>query len=348
MSDTPGTSARWNLRRALENWGALLALALLVAFSAWRSDDFLKAENLLNILLNVSFVGIIAVGMTLVIIMGGIDLSVGSMTAFIGGMTILALNKFWNATHSQTIALLASVGTALCLGPLLGLLNGAMISFGRVAPFVATLGAMAAWRSASLAIADGGQYSARTSASYADAADTGVPAFRYFGQEGIPLPFLGEHAKLWWPIVIFLLVAAAGQVALSLTRYGRYVYAVGCNERAAVYSAINVRAVKLTTYVVIGLTCGIAALLRASQQESISSAQTGTLYELDAIAAVVIGGTSMAGGRGRVAGTVIGVLILGVVDNMLNLLQVSSYWQGAVKGAIIVAAVLLQRGRPGP
>lgn len=347
MNEGLPSTRRRDYRRALENWGALAALALLVAFSAWRSGDFLRAENLLNILLNVSFIGIIAVGMTLVIIMGGIDLSVGSMTAFIGGMCILALNGAWGATHSQALALIAAVGTALCLGPLLGLVNGGIVTLGRVAPFVATLGAMAAWRSAALAIADGGQYSARTAPSFADAADTGVPIFRAFGQHGLPLPVLGEHVVLWWPIVIFLVVAALGQIVLGGTRYGRYLYAIGCNERAAIYSAINVRAVKITTYVIVGLTCGVAALLRASQQESISSAQTGLLYELDAIAAVVIGGTSMAGGRGRVAGTVVGVLTLGVVDNMLNLSQVSSYWQGAVKGVIIVAAVLMQRGRPG-
>jgi ribose transport system permease protein len=141
-------------------------------------------------------------------------------------------------------------------------------------------------------------------------------------------------------------LAVLAHILLTRTRFGRYVVAVGCNERAAVYSAINVKRIKLLTYTLIGFLTGIAAVLLSSRMNSVSSSGTGLYYELDVIAAVVIGGTSMSGGKGTVIGTVVGVLILGVVGNMLNMLQVSTYLQGLVKGLIIIAAVLVQR-RPG-
>jgi ribose transport system permease protein len=331
----PARARPW--RRLLQDYGALAALAVLIAFSAWRSDVFLRPENLLNILLNVSFIGVIAVGMTLVIIMGGIDLSVGSMVAFVGGVSILALNAVLRAGWNEPAATIAAAATALALGTLLGMLNGLIVTLGRVTPFVATLGAMAAWRSAALAVADGGEY---RSAS--------PDVFPYLGNHGVPLPGLtnayAETLVLPYPVVVFVAAAMLGGVLLRWTPYGRHVVAIGCNERAAVYSAVRVNRVKLTTYALIGLACGVAALLRASQMNSVASGSTGLMYELDAIAAVVIGGASMQGGRGRVFGTVVGVLILGVIGNMLNLLNVSNYWQGMVKGAIIVGAVLMQRG----
>jgi ribose transport system permease protein len=143
--------------------------------------------------------------------------------------------------------------------------------------------------------------------------------------------------------VILLVLAASAGVVLNRTRFGRYVIAIGANERSAVYSAIAVHRVKLMTYALVGVCSGVAAALLASRMNSISSSQTGSLYELDAIAAVVIGGTRMRGGAGTIIGTLIGVLILGVIGNMLNLLQVSVYWQGLVKGLVIIGAVLLQR-----
>ena len=146
-----------------------------------------------------------------------------------------------------------------------------------------------------------------------------------------------------WPVLVFLVLAVLAHVLLSRTRFGRYVVAVGCNERAAVYSAIDVNRIKLLTYVLIGFLTGVAAVLVSSRMNSVSSSGAGLYYELDVIAAVVIGGTRMSGGKGTIIGTVIGVLILGVVSNMLGMLQVSTYLQGLVKGAIIIAAVLVQR-----
>jgi ribose transport system permease protein len=154
----------------------------------------------------------------------------------------------------------------------------------------------------------------------------------------------GQPLVLRWSIIVFIVAAVLAHVVLNRTRYGRYVYAIGSNERAARYSAIAVSRVKLFTYGLIGTLVGVAALMNSSRMNSVSSGQSGSMWELDAIAAVVIGGTRMTGGRGQIWGTVVGLLILGVIGNMLNLLQVSPYLQGLVKGAIIVAAVLLQRG----
>jgi ribose transport system permease protein len=367
----PGAGRRWG--RALETFGPLVALGLLVALTTAFNPRFLLPENVLNVLEDLSFRGVIALGMTFVIILGGIDLSVGSLVAFCGGLGIYLMNTVINApaildavAHAERagaaaphgalrVALAAAcewiglggseawgVAAAFAIVPLAGfgagLLNGVLVAKGRVAPFIATLGGLAAYRSLALSLADGGEF---RSAS--------AELFKSVGTGGIPLPWLtnqyGNPLVLRWPVLAFVVLALAAHVALHRTRYGRYVYAIGANERAAVYSAIAVDRIKVATYALTGLLTGVAALMNASRMNSVSSGQTGALWELDAIAAVVIGGTRMTGGVGRVWGTVVGLLILGVIGNMLNLLQVSPYLQGLVKGFIIVAAVLLQRGR---
>jgi ribose transport system permease protein len=373
-SDKSASRTPLDWRVLLETFGPFLALVLLVIFSGWRSDSFLKPENVLNILRQNSFMGIVAVGMTFVIILGGIDLSVGSLLAFAGGLGIWLMNTViqapsiisavqqaqkleldtlphslfrmwlaercvsWNLAGSEGWGVGVAIAAILLAGVLAGLLNGILIAKGRLAPFIATLGAMAAYRSLALSMADGGEF---RSASY--------KLFKVMGTGGVPLPFWevapGMPVSLGYPVLVFAAVAIIAHVLLKKTRYGRYVYAIGCNERAAVYSAISVDRIKILTYTLVGGACGIAGLLLASRMNSVSSSGTGNLYELDAIAAVVIGGTRMNGGSGTIRGTVVGVLILGVIANMLNLLNVSPYLQGLVKGAIIIAAVLLQRGR---
>ncbi len=373
----------------LPRWAApLIALLLLVVctvileLATKGNTAFLSGQNLFNILRQWSFVGIIAVGMTFVIVLGGIDLSIGSLVGFIGGLGVLTLNSIntapstsaaanaaseaiaagraappgsphafdaalaevWKALGiggNETAAVLIAIAVMLIAGTLAGALNGALIAKGRLAPFIATLGGLAAYRSLALAMADGGEY--RSSS---------MSMFGILGQGGIPIPFTNVAPRapqpvpllFPWPVVVFIIVALLGWVLLNRTRHGRYVTAIGCNERAAVYSAINVDRIKILTYTLIGFLTGLAALLLASRMNSVSSAQTGVLFELDVIAAVVIGGTRMRGGSGTIVGTVIGVLILGVIGNMLNLLQVSVYLQGLVKGGIIIAAVLAQRG----
>ena len=319
---------------------ALIAFTILYEVATKGESILIKPENLLNILRQVSFVGIIAMGMTLVITLGGIDLSVGSLVAFLGGVGILLLNALLARKTEEWTAVLAAFVLMIAGGCLAGLINGLLVSKGRLAPFIATLGGLAAYRSLAMALVAGGEFRS-----------DGTGLFGRIGAGGIPVPGtniapLAPSPILLlfpWPVLVFAVVAFASWVILNRTRLGRYIVAIGSNERSAIYSAIQVDRVKIVTYSILGLCTGIAALLVASRLSAISSSSSGTLYELDVIAAVVIGGTRMRGGAGTIAGTVIGVLILGVIQNMLNLLQVSVYLQGLVKGLVIIGAVLLQR-----
>jgi len=361
------------LREMLAKHGPFVALIALVIITTIFNPRFLSPANIINILHNWSFVGLIAIGMTFVIILGGIDLSVGSLVALAGGLGIWVMNVVIEsprllATAQQAreaglempvgalrlalagVSSAVGIGGSEAAGVLLaflvillagltaGIFNGLLITKGRIAPFIATLGGLAAFRSLAQALADGGEFRSVS----------GV-LFQKLGTGGIPIVFLknayGRAILLPWPVLICAGVAVAAHILLSRTRFGRYVYAIGCNERAAVYSAINVTRIKLVTYTLIGLLTGLAALLNSSRMNAVSSGQTGLMWELDAIAAVVIGGTRMTGGSGRIWGTIVGLLMLGVISNMLNLLQISPYLQGLVKGSIIVAAVLLQRGK---
>lgn len=323
-----------------------VALVVLVAFTilyerhSTGQSTFIKPENLLNILRQWSFVGIIALGMTLVITLGGIDLSVGSLAAFAGGAGVVVMNGLMAAGTGELISVLVAFLVMILLGLAAGAINGVLVTLGRLAPFIATLGGLAAYRSLALAMAEGGEY--RSSSTH---------WFSRIGTGGIPIPGTNiaprapEPIPLLfpWPVVIFILLGIVVWIVFNRTRLGRYIVAIGANEVAAKYSGIAVQRVKLLTYSLLGLLTGVSAMLLASRLNSVSSSGTGLLYELDVIASVVIGGTRMRGGSGTIIGTVIGVLILGVIGNMLNLLQVSVYLQGLVKGVIIVAAVLLQR-----
>lgn len=382
-ADLAASSVNW--QGWLTRFGPLVALVLLVVVTGSLESSFLKPENLINILRQQSFVGILAVGMTVVIISGGIDLSVGALMGLAGGVGIWLMNTAMGAAkiigdnasalarHAEDaamgltmplelpysglreglargfeavglagsevgglfVAITATIGVAM----LAGLCNGVLVAKGRLAPFIATLGGLAAYRSLSLALADGGEFRA----------EGGI--FSKIGTGGIPLPYeiraatettKAIYLQLPYPVIALAVVAVLVGVLLYRTRFGRYVYAIGNNERAAVYSAINVDRVKIKVYVLMGALVGVAACFLSSRMNSVSSSTTGNLAELDAIAAVVIGGTRMQGGAGRIGGTIIGVLILGVISNMLNFLDVSPYLQGLVKGLIIVAAVLLQ------
>lgn len=364
---------RFDWRIALQRFGPFVALVLLVIFTAYQSDRFLSVENITNILRQHAPVGIIALGMALVIILGGIDLSVGSLLALAGGVGIWTMNTAYHAARIVERASAAGASTfdadsdfrvwlarqfvatgfadaaqaciwlgmaaVVLTGLAGGVLNGLLVAIGRVPPFIATLGTMAAFRSIALTMADGGEFRV----------DSAMRDFRWLGTGGIPLPVVelrpGVPMQIWYPIIIFFVLFLIVWVVHKRTRFGRYVVAVGCNEQAARYSAISIARTKLLTYSVLGLLVGIAALIQASRFNSVASSNAGMLFELDAIAAVVIGGTSMRGGLGTIPGTVVGVLMLGVVGNMLNMLNVSPYLQGLVKGAIVIGAALLQRGR---
>lgn len=315
-----------------QQWGVLVALAILFVVNVvTRGESFLQAENLRNLLSQNAYVGIIAIGMTFVIISGGIDLAVGSLTAFCGAAAILALNK----VGAGSGAVLAALAVALLAGGAAGLLNGAIIAYARVAPFVVTLAGLAGFRSLAMVLGDGGEIRST------------VPSFQDLGFGGITIPGLktgsGAPIVVYWSLVVFILVALAAGFLLNRTKFGRYVIAVGANERAAHYSAIDTRRVKVVCYTLLGLLVGLAAFLLSARMNSVGTGSVGLYYELDAIAAVVIGGTSLRGGRGRIWGTVVGVILLTLIANMMTAYQIDTDWQGLVRGLVILAAVLLQR-----
>ncbi len=317
-----------NTMRFVQKYGALLALVLLTLVACvWLKGNFYNPENLRNILSQNAAKGMIAVGMTLVIIAGGIDLSVGSMVGLIGVVCMLALNKFDNVLVAAAVAIVSGV--------VLGLVNGTLITWGRIAPFVATLAGLGAYRSVALGVTNAGQITTKSA------------AFENIASKGIPIPGLYDAASrpllLYWPVIIFFAISIVGALILNRSIFGRKLIATGANVQASEYSGIKTNQIKLASYVLLGLITGVAALCVASQYNSVSSAQQGIYFELDAIAAVVIGGTSLAGGRGQVGTTVIGVLMLGIVDNMQTIEGIDNNWQGCVKGVIILLAVLLQR-----
>ncbi len=303
--------------------GPLVALAILFVISAFASPYFLQVRNLLNILSQVSFTGMIALGMTFIIISGGIDLSVGSAVAFSGGVMIIALNGLLQVM-SEPLALLVGFLVALGVGIGCGALNGLIVTKGRLAPFIATLGTMAIFRSLILFFGNAGNLTVD---------------FRYSMLKDIGRGrTFGVQNTIW----VFLILTIILQFVLNKTRYGRYVCAVGSNEKVAKFSSIKVDRVRFMTYVITGATVAFAAFFAAGRMNSISTTQVGDQYELDAIAAVVIGGTPMTGGTGIIWGTVVGAIILGMISNMLNMVGVSPYLHGTVKGIVIIGAVLVQ------
>lgn len=327
------------MKKILQEYGVLVAFVILFGINCTRGESFLQAENLRNLMSQNAYVGMIAVGMTFVIMAAGIDLSVGSLVAFCGAVCVLALNKQIAGDTAPNVAIalagLASVGVGIASG----LMNGLLVAYGRVAPFVVTLAGLAGFRSLALVLGQGGEIRSNTT------------VFADFGFGGLPIPGLttqrGEPLLLTWSLMAFFAVALGASFLLNKTRFGRYVIAVGANERAARYSAINTQAVKVAAYTLLGGLVGLAAWLNAARMNSVGTGSVGSFYELDAIAAVVIGGTSLRGGKGRIWGTVVGVVLLTLITNMMTAYRIDTNWQGLVKGAVILVAVLLQRGSKG-
>lgn len=295
---------------------SLIALLFLVVVVSFLNPNFFTVDNLLNILRQTSVNAIIAVGMTLVILTAGIDLSVGSVLALCGAFaaTLVAME----------VPVLIAVPTALLAGATLGAISGIIIAKGKVQAFIATLVTMTLLRGVTMVYTDGRPIST----GFTDTSDT----FAWFGTGyalGIPVP-------VWLMVVVF----TGAWYLLNHTRFGRYVYAVGGNESATRLSGINVDRVKIGVYAICGLLAALAGIIVTSR---LSSAQptAGMGYELDAIAAVVLGGTSLMGGKGRIMGTLIGALIIGFLNNALNLLDVSSYYQMIAKAVVILLAVLV-------
>jgi ribose transport system permease protein len=295
--------------RQLGTLSGLLGLVLVL----WAlTPHFLTVSNLLNVAEQAAIIAIVAVGMTFVIITGGIDLSVGSVLAFAGVVMAEVLHK--------DVPLPLALAVALGTGLFCGLLNGALITVGRLPPFIATLGMMSVARGTALMFTEGRPVSGFSG------------SFRSLAT--------GELVGLPVSVVIMVGVYAVAHVVLTRTKLGRYTYAIGGNEEAALLSGVNVRVYKAAVYGISGMLSGLAAVLLTAR---LNSAQpiAGMMYELDAIAATVIGGTSLLGGEGTVVGTLIGALIMAVLRNGLNLLGVSSFIQQVVIGSVIIAAVLV-------
>ncbi|MDF2983306.1 MAG: transporter permease [Devosia sp.] len=315
-------------RLDLKTVGPLLALALLVLLGISLNENFLSYSNLTNVLARSSFIGIIAIGATFVITSGGLDLSVGSMAAVIAGIMIIVMNSLIPSMGITWGVVLIGMAAGLVVGGGAGIGNGLMITRGRIEAFIVTLGTMGIFRSLVTFLADGGTLSLNF-----QVADLYRPVY-YDGLFGVP-----------WPIIVFAVVAVGGEIVMRRTAFGRYCAAIGSNEQVARYSSINVDNVRLLTYILQGVLVGVAVLLYVPRLGSASST-TGVLWELEAIAAVIIGGTTLKGGYGRIWGTVVGVVILGLIGNILNLQSfISPYLNGAFQGVIIILAVLLQRGR---
>lgn len=296
-------------------FGTLIGLFLLLLIFWILTPYFFTLSNLLNVAQQTSINAIIAVGMTFVIITAGIDLSVGSILAFAGVVMARALQS--------GLPLPVALLVGLAVGVICGLVNGFLISYGKLPPFIATLGMMSVARGGALLFTDGRPVSGFD------------PTFRFIAN--------GDIAGIPASVLFMVLIYGLAHFGLKRTRLGRYAYAIGGNEEAAFLSGVDVRIYKTVIYGLSGLLSGAAAIVLTAR---LNSAQpiAGMMYELDAIAATVIGGTSLMGGEGSVGGTLIGALIMGALRNGLNLLGISSFIQQIIIGSVIIAAVLIDMG----
>ncbi|MFO1140240.1 MAG: ABC transporter permease [Paracoccus sp. (in: a-proteobacteria)] len=307
---------RFNLQAAIQNFGPAVILFVLLAIAASMSDVFLTERNLMNVLRQVSGTGLMAVGMLFVILTRGIDLSVGSVSA---------LGSVVSALWVQQMMPGAAVGLTMLVGATVGLCSGLLIAFLKLPSFVTTLAAMTIARGAAL-IASNGQ-----PIRMGKAGDT----ITYFGA--------GSFASVPWPVWLMGTVFVLAGVVLTFTRFGRMVKAIGSNAEAVRLSGIPVARYEVAVYAISGALAALAGVV-SSSRTGIGSATIGVGAELDAIAAVVIGGASLLGGRGGAINTFIGVFILGVIANLMNLAHVPGYHQQVFMGAIIIGAMLLQYG----
>ncbi len=312
INDNPGKT---KVSAPLRRYGLIMALVLVCVALAIARPNVLSTRYLLTLLRQISINGILALGVTFVLLTGGVDLSLGSMVALTG----VAAACF---AHPGGHILLVPVFVGILIGTSCGGVNGLFVTKARVAPFIATLGMMTVARGLAHVIS-GGRPISRLS-----------PEFTNIGSGdilGIPIP-----------IVTLIALTALSAIILQRTRVGRHIYATGGNEKAARASGINVHGIKIFAYALCGAFAGVAGVIQAARITT-GQPNTGIMYELDAIAAVVIGGTSLSGGVGGVGGTILGALLMGVISSGLDLLNVSPYYQQIVKGVIIVGAVWLDR-----
>jgi erythritol transport system permease protein len=333
VSSTPESTRRGPKLGALLLKGrTFIALILVVAFFSAAAPNFIALENVVIISRHVAINAFLAIGMTFVIVTGGIDLSVGSVVGLVG-MVAGALLTYGIPVHALHLTVypsaLAVIGLALLVGVLVGAVNGLLVTRFSVAPFIATLGTLYIARGAALLISAGETFPNLV----------GRPEY---GNEGFP--FLGAGSLLRVPVSIWLLVvlALAAAYLAAKTPLGRQIYAVGGNERAAALSGVYVNRIKLVVYVISSALAALAGLVVSSQLVA-SHPANGTTFEMNAIAAAVLGGTSLAGGRGTIGGTIIGAFVIGVLGDGLVMMGVSEFWQMVIKGVVIIAAVILDQ-----
>jgi len=302
------------LLNLLKEYGIVIALVLICSALSFFSPHFLTWPNLVTVARQISLNGILAVGVTFVLLTGGVDLSLGSLVALTGVVAA-------SFAHPGDYPLVVPIFIGILAGMTCGAANGVVVTKGRVAPFIVTLGMMTVARGLALVISGGRPVSNMS------------PAMTRLGGDLFGLPI---------PVLVLCVTAALASLFLRNIRLGRYIYAVGGNENAARAAGINVNGVKMFAYTFCGAMAGLAGVILAARITT-GQPNAGIAYELDAIAAAVIGGTSLSGGVGGVGGTLLGALLMGVINNGLDLLNVSSYYQQIVKGAIIVGAVWLDR-----
>lgn len=313
---------RLTVRTIMNKYGIVVILLGICIILSIVSPAFRSVRNLTNIIRQVSMIGIISMGVTLAIITSGIDLSSGSVLALVG---VIVTSMSQNAVNTlQPISIVMPIGIAiiigLMVGIILGTINGSLHAFGKIPPFIATLGMMTVARGLALLYSNG----------------------RPIGDLKESFIFIGggSFMHISIPIWIYLFVGIISHIMLSKSRFGRYVFAIGGNEQAARICGINVEKVKVMVYAYAGLLSAIAGIMLVSRTAA-GNPSYGVSYELDAIASTVIGGTSLSGGVGSIPLCVIGALIIGVLNNSMDLMGVNAYWQQIVKGLIIVIAVLI-------
>lgn len=302
-----------SLSRLYDRFGVLVVFVLLFAVSCMLSDRFLQTSNLFNILRQISMFGILSVGMTFVIVSGGIDLSVGSIIALVCVITANMVND-----HGIIPAILV----ALLVGALVGLINGVGIAYGKLQPFIMTLGTM---------------YMASGAAS--------------IYTNGTPISIKGNFSKIGnsmlfntipLPAIYFIVILIAAYLVMRNTRFGRHVYSIGSNKEATRLAGVDVKKVTLSVYILSGVLAAVTGIIFAAQMAS-GSPVAGEGYEMNAITAAVVGGTSMSGGKGNLLGTFLGAVIMGILSNIMNLCGVSSCWQTVLTGLILVVAILVRK-----
>ena len=305
------------LKKIYTDYTFILSFVLLVIFASVINKNFLTYSNLSTLMLQSSIKGIIALGMTLVIISGQIDLSVGSLAALVAGLGVVVLNS--------TGSIFLMLVFCMLFGGLLGIVNGLLVTKGKIAPFIVTLATMSAFRSIIVQLGQGGPFN--------------VSSDMYNSFRLVAAGSVGMIPNL---AIIYFLITLFMAFIMEKTKFGRYTYAVGSNEKAAKLTGINTDFIKASAFAITGVLTGISAFLLSSRLTSITAPNAGVAFELDAIAAVAIGGTAMSGGRGKIFGTFLGAIMLQMIEGILIAANIPPFLTGLVKGVIIILAVLFQ------